>query len=127
MSEQDASINAEPFSPLSSEERNWGMACHLSAFAGCFFPFGSLIGPLIIWLAKKNEFSFVDEQGKEALNFQLTMLIAKCVSAILIIIFVGIIFLGVLVIIDLVFTIIAAIKASEGISYRYPFAIRLIT
>ena len=53
------------------DARNWGMTCHLSALSGYFIPLGNLLGPLIIWAIKKDEFTFVDQQGKEAINFQL--------------------------------------------------------
>ena len=57
------------------EERNWAMACHLSALAGYVIPFGNIAGPLLVWLLKKDEYSLVNEQGKESLNFQLSLLI----------------------------------------------------
>ena len=111
---------------LSSDERTWGMLCHLASFSGCLIPLGSILGPLLVWCLKKDTYSFVNDQGKEALNFQITMLIAFCVSAILAIVLIGFVFLAVLVLIDLIFTIVAAIKANEGEHYRYPYAIRFI-
>ena len=108
------------------DERMWGMLCHLIAFSGFIVPFGSLIGPLIIWLVKKDEMPFVDDQGKESLNFQLTMFIAVIVSIILMFVFIGFLLLGVIIIFQIVVVIIASIKASDGVRYRYPFAIRLI-
>jgi len=104
----------------------WATLCHLSALSGFIVPFGSLIGPLIIWQLKKNEFPIVDDQGKEALNFQITTLIAAIVSGILIFVAIGIVLLIVVAIASLVLTIIAAIKANNGETYRYPFALRLI-
>lgn len=103
----------------------WGMLCHLTAlvaFVGV--PFGHIIGPLVIWLIKKNEFPFVDEQGKESLNFQISMSIYAIVAGILCFIFIGFILLGVIIIVVLVLVIIASVKASNGESYRYPFTIR---
>jgi len=102
------------------------MAAHLSALAGYVIPFGSMIGPLVVWLIKKDEMPFVNSQGKEALNFQITMTIAAIISIVLIFVVIGIFLLWALAIIDLIFIIIAAIQASKGVDYRYPFALRLI-
>ena len=111
--------------PASQEERTWGMACHLSALAGLIFPFGNIIGPLVVWLMKKDEYSFVDDQGKESLNFQLSLLIYSIVIALpsLFLLFLPLIALwgaGV------VFAIIAGVAANEGRAYRYPLTLRLI-
>ena len=102
------------------------MLCHLSALSGFIIPFGSLIGPLVVWQIKKNQYPIVDDQGKEALNFQITITLAAIVSAILIVVLVGIALLIAVAIASLVFTIIAAIKANNGGTYRYPFCLRLI-
>lgn len=108
------------------DERTWAMLSHLSAFAGFVIPFGHIIGPLIVWLLKKDEFPFVDEQGKESLNFQISMTIYCIVAAILIIVLIGIALLIGLLIFTLIVVIIASIKASEGESFRYPLSIRFI-
>ena len=102
------------------------MLCHLSALSGFIIPFGSLIGPLVVWQIKKNQYPIVDDQGKEALNFQITITLAAIVSAILIVVLIGIALLIAVGIASLVFTIIAAIKANNGETYRYPFCLRLI-
>jgi len=102
------------------------MLCHLSALSGFIIPFGSLIGPLVVWQIKKNQYPIVDDQGKEALNFQITITLAAIVSAILIVVLVGIALIIAVGIASLVFTIIAAIKANNGETYRYPFCLRLI-
>jgi uncharacterized protein len=107
-------------------EHNWGMAAHLSALAGYVIPFGSIIGPLVVWLIKKDEMPFVNSQGKEALNFQITMAIAALISIVLVFVVIGIFLLWAVAILDLIFIIIAAIQASKGVDYRYPFALRLI-
>ena len=108
------------------EERMWGMFCHLIAFSGYLIPFGSVLGPLVIWLIKKDEMPFVDDQGKESLNFQLTMLIAMIISIILMFVFIGFLLIGVLIIYQIVVIIIASIKANDGVKYRYPYTIRFI-
>ena len=113
-------------SDVSKDERTWGMLCHLVAFSGFIIPLGNLLGPLILWLVKKDEMPFVDDQGKESLNFQLTMMIAFIVSAILTIVLIGIVLLIILGIFDIVILIVATIKANEGVRYRYPYAIRFI-
>lgn len=122
----DSTPTLPPAAPLSNDAKMWAMLCHLSALSGFIVPFGSLIGPLIIWQLKKNEFPIVDDQGKEALNFQITTLIAAIVSGILIFVAIGFVLLIAVVIASLVLTIIAAIKANNGETYRYPFALRLI-
>ncbi len=110
----------------SKDERMWAMLCHLGAFAGFVCPFGNIIAPLVIWLIKKDQFPLVEDQGKEALNFQISMTIYGLVSAVLCLIFIGFIMLFALAISFLVLTIIAAIKANEGNRYRYPLCIRFI-
>lgn len=111
---------------VDQEERMWGMLCHLSAFSGYLVPFGSVIAPLVVWLIKKDEMPFVDDQGKESLNFQLTMLIAAIVSIILMFVFIGFLLIGVVIIFQIVMIIVASIKANEGVRYRYPYNIRFI-
>ena len=116
--ETDGSVN--------KDERTWGMLCHLLALSGFIIPFGSIIGPLIIWLIKKDEMNFVDDQGKESINFQLTMLIAFIVSAILMLVAIGFLLVVILAIFDVVVIVIASIKANDGIKYRYPYTIRFL-
>ena len=108
------------------DERMWAMLCHLSMFAGFVVPFGNIIGPLIIWMIKKDEYPLVDDQGKEVINFQISMTIYLMVSIFLVFIVIGIPILIALVIFDVVITVIAAIKANEGEHYRYPLSIRLL-
>lgn len=110
----------------SAEERQWATFAHLSALAGLVMPFGSIIGPLVIWLIKKDTMPFVNDQGKEALNFNITVAIAAVVCGLLCIVLIGFLLLPVLVILWLVFVIVGTIKANEGTLYRYPFALRLI-
>lgn len=110
-----------------SEARLWAMIAHLSGFLGYFLPvIGSLIGPLIVWQLKKDLHPYVDEQGKEALNFQITVLIAAMVCVLLMLIVVGFLLIWVVIVGAIVLMIIAAIKANEGAPYRYPFCLRLI-
>lgn len=108
------------------DERTWGMFAHLSTFAGFLLPLGSVLGPLVVWLVKRDQSPFVAEQGREALNFNISVLLAAIVCAVLVYVFIGILLGVALCIFWLTVTIIAAIKASEGVHYRYPFALRLV-
>lgn len=110
-----------------SDARLWAMIAHLSGFLGYFLPvIGSLIGPLIIWQLKRDLHPYVDEQGKEALNFQITVTIAALVSFLLMVVVIGFFLLSIVIVGAVVLMIIAAIKANEGVGYRYPFCLRLI-
>jgi len=111
---------------LSETERNWSMLCHLSAFAGFFFPFGGIIGPLICWLSRRDESSWVNENGKASINFQLSMLLYMVLVIPLCFILIGIpiiIFLGILKVICI---ILASVKAPKGELFRYPLVIPFI-
>ncbi len=113
------------------DARMWAMICHLAGLAGLAVPVvGSIVAPLIVWQIKKDDFPFVDEQGKEAVNFQISMSLYLLVSAILWVplsfICVGMLIPAAIVIVDLVFLLIAAVKANNGYHYRYPLTIRLI-
>lgn len=116
----------EELSKLSESERNWAMLCHLSAFAGFFFPFGGIIGPLICWLSRKDESLWIDMNGKASMNFQLSVLLYIVLAIPLCFIIVGIpivMFLGLL---KIVCIIIASIKASKGEKFKYPLSIPFI-
>jgi uncharacterized protein len=113
--------------------RQWDMWAHLSALGGVVVPFGNLLGPLIIWQMKRHEFPSVDEHGKESLNFQLSATIYMCIAIVLTIvgsfICIGWLFLPVIFLIyvgAIVYSIIAGLKANDGVLYRYPFNLRLI-
>jgi hypothetical protein len=118
------SDSQSPAPKLTPEIRQWAMFCHLAAFLGLVFPFGNLIGPLILWQMKKETDPFIDAQGKEALNFQITASLAIAVCVMLIVVIIGFPLLLLVGIGATVLTIIAAIKANDGLSYRYPFCWR---
>jgi uncharacterized Tic20 family protein len=125
MTENDQSTQSRP--PLTrNDETMWGMFCHLSTFLGFIIPFGNIIGPLVIWLLKRDEYAFVDDQGKEALNFQLTITIYFIIAALLVLVIIGIPLLIALVILDMVVTVMGIVRSSEGFPYRYPLSIRFI-
>jgi len=109
-----------------AQERNWGMGCHLAALSGFIIPFGHIIGPLVIWLMKKDESEFVDDQGKESLNFQISVTIYLVIAAILILIVIGIFLMAAIGVFVLVMVVIASVKASSGEKFRYPLTLRLI-
>ncbi len=114
---------------LNKDARMWAMFCHLAGLAGLIpiMPaFGSIIVPLIIWQIKKNEFPFVDEHGKEAVNFQISILLYSILCIPLVFICIGVILLVAIGIFDIVCLIIAAVKANNGEHYRYPICCRFI-
>lgn len=111
---------------LPSEVRNWGMAAHLSAFLGAWAAL-AFVGPLVVWLLKREEHPFIEHHAKEALNFNLSVLLYGAVGLVLAFLLVGIPLLIALGIAWVVFTIIAAVKASNGEGYRYPMTIRFIS
>jgi len=103
------------------------MFAHLSSFLGyTCIPLANIIAPLIIWQVKKDDMPFASDQGKECLNFQISMLIYVIISAILTLILIGFAFLVILYVMNIILTIIAAIKANEGVTYRYPLTMRFI-
>ena len=108
------------------EERTWGMLVHIAAFTGFIIPVPGVnfIAPLLIWLLKKEEMPFVDDQGKQAMNFQLSLLVMAFVCFALMYIGIGFLLIALLGIYAFVMIVIAAIKANEGVVYRYPFTIQ---
>jgi uncharacterized Tic20 family protein len=110
---------------LTADERTWGALAHVSAFC-TLIGIPSVIGPLIVWVIKKDQSSFVADQAKEAMNFHLTMLIGIVVSIPFVFCGIGI-FTGLaIVLLSLVLNVVAAVKASNGELYRYPLTIRMI-
>jgi len=119
---------AEP-AEISKDARNMAMFCHLAGLAGFVIPviLSGIIAPLIIWQIKKDDHPFIDENGKEALNFQISIGIYALVSILLIPVFcIGAFLLTAVGIFNFVFMLIAAIKANNGFHYRYPLCIRFI-
>ncbi len=111
-----------PSDPIpTQDEKNLGLIMHALSLVG----FG-LIAPLIIWLIKKNESAFLDKQGRELLNFQLSLLIYFLVSFALCFVMIGFVLLGLLGIASLILTIIGLIRATEGKIYRFPLTIRML-
>ncbi len=105
--------------------RNWAMAAHISAFAVLVVGI-PVVGPLVVWLLKREEHPFVDEQGKEAVNFNLSMLLYGIVAGILVLVGIGLVLLPVVLVAWFVLTVIAAVKAANGEHHRYPVTIRFV-
>ena len=121
---------AESAGELTKEAKQWAMYCHLAGLVMLLpvvpFPIGNVLGPLIIWLIKKDEYPSVKENGKEALNFQISMSIYALICLPFICLVVGAVLMSAIAITDLVFVIIVSIAVSEGKPYRYPLTIRFI-
>jgi len=110
------------------EERSWGLLAHLSGLLTLLLIGGlSFIGPLVVWLVKKDQSPFIADQAKEALNFQIAATIAIYVSALSILVCVGVVLLPVVIIGAIVYSIIAAVEANKGVYYRYPYTVRFIS
>jgi uncharacterized protein len=114
-------------SSSSADVRTWNVLCHASALLGFFFPWaGHILAPLIVWLVKRGDSPEIDAHGKESVNFQLSMLIYSVISGILCLVLIGFVLLAILHVLNVVFVIIASIRASEGKFYRYPLTIRFL-
>jgi uncharacterized Tic20 family protein len=112
----------------SKDQKMWAMFCHLAGFARFVVPvpFAGIIGPLIVWQVKKDEHPFVDENGKEAVNFQISVAIYLVAAILLCFLIIGIFLLPAVAVFNIVFLIIAAVKANNGERYEYPLTIRFI-
>jgi uncharacterized protein len=124
----------EQVSVAEQQNRTWAMLCHLSALAGIIIPFGNILGPLVVWLVKRDQMPIVNEYGKESLNFQISATIYMVALGIvgMILSFIGIGLLlfplvGIIALADLVLVIIASMQANKGIPYKYPFVFKIIS
>ena len=106
--------------------RLWATFAHLSGLTGLAIPFGHVVGPLVIWLIKRDELPFVDEQGREAVNFQLTATLALFVAAGSFCVGIGVVLLPLVAMLTVVSVIVATVKANGGEHYRYPVSIRFV-
>jgi uncharacterized protein len=105
---------------VSNDAKNMAVLCHLLGIFTCF------VGPLVIWLLKKDEMPFVDHHGKEALNFQITVAIALPAAVISVFCLIGRFLVPIIGVLDLIFCIVACLAASKGEYYKYPLCLRLI-
>ncbi|MGW8182241.1 MAG: DUF4870 domain-containing protein [bacterium] len=103
------------------------MFTHLAGLIWLFgIPFGQIFGPLVIWLLKKEDYQYVNAQGKEALNFQISCTVYAILCAPLILVGIGILLLIAVGVFNVIFTIAASVKAGDGILYRYPLTFRAV-
>ena len=113
--------------PAVANVRTWNILCHASALLGVFFHFpGHILGPLIVWLAKRDDSAEIDAHGKESLNFQISMLLYNAIAVVFCLVLIGFVLLPILWVLNAVFVIVASIQASDGKFYRYPMTIRFI-
>ena len=129
--------NREPadFEPISDEpkgpsrsERQWAMGCHLIGLCGIIIPlpFAGIIATLVLWLLKREDGVFIDLHGKEALNFQISLILYAAVCFFLTMIAIGFLLLVLLVLFAFISIVVAGVKASEGSEFSYPMCIRFI-
>ena len=120
--------NTLPTAAPSADEkaRQWAMFTHLSALAGGIIPFGHIVLPVVLWQVKKAESPFIDEAGKEAVNFNISVTIYLFAALLTMFVLIGFLLVPALAIAAIVLAIVAGIKAGKGESYRYPFIIRFI-
>lgn len=108
------------------QQRDWAMFIHFSSFAGYFSGIGFILAPLVMWLIKKEGNDFIDHHGKEAVNFQINLFIHGIIVFVLCFVLIGFLFLPVLLLSQAILAVVAGVKASEGVKYRYPLIIRFI-
>ena len=112
----------------SDSERNWAVFCHLGGFGLYLLPFafGHILVPLVIWLTKRHDSAFIEENGREALNFQISVTIYGIAAGVLAFLLIGLPMLAALAVFHFVLMVIASVRASQGEPYRYPLTIRLL-
>lgn len=124
-----------PSTPVDASQTNVAVGCHLLGFLGFVIPFGHILGPLVLWLLKRDGNPFIDDQGKEALNFQISFTLWGIIGAAIMTVLVWTVIVPILVgialvalaIVWVVSMILAAMGASRGESYRYIWTLRLIS
>jgi uncharacterized Tic20 family protein len=112
---------------VSSEDRTWGILTHAAALVGFIVPFGNVLGPLLVWAIKKEDSQFVDDNGKRALNFQITWTVLLVVAALLVVVGIGLLVVPLLAIAWLILVILAIVRASDEQVYDYPLTLDLIS
>jgi len=122
----DSTNEGTGLAAVDQEVRNTAVAAHLSTFAGLVVPFGSVMGPLAVWLTRRDRDPFIDDAGREALNFGISIAIYGVVALVGALMLVGIPLLVAGVVAWVVLASLAAAKASQGQSYRYPLTLRLV-
>ena len=112
---------------LEAQTRQWAVFLHLSLLAGLLVPFAGLIVPVVIWQLKKDELPGLDVHGKVVVNWIISVVIYGIVSCLLVLVAIGIALLLALGAVALVFPIIGAIKANEGVVWKYPLSITFLS
>jgi uncharacterized Tic20 family protein len=121
-------LEGEPEGFPETWERNWAVFCHLAGLGGLVVPgVGQILGPLVLWLARRNQSDFVDQHGREALNFQISMTLYAVVAAALIWVLIGFVLILAVLAVQFVFMVVASVAASHGERYRYPLTLRLVS
>lgn len=111
---------------LTNDDKQWGMLAHLGTFLGAIVPFGNIIVPIVLMSMYRDKSDFVVEHAKESLNFQISLFIYYTIAAISIFVLIGFLLLPLLFILNVVYVIVAGMKANEGGDYTYPFTIRFV-
>jgi uncharacterized Tic20 family protein len=121
--DDDYDDDYRPARPRKAQVREWCLLLHLSHFAGHAIPLGGLIAPVILWQMKKDEWPEVDEHGKNAVNWVISFVLYMVICIALCFVVVGFVLLPVLIVLGIVSPIIAAVKANDGVAWKYPLAI----
>ncbi len=112
--------------PANKDDNTLGLVCHLLSLVGFAIPLGNVLGPLILWLVKRGDSPYLDEVGKEVVNFNISWAIYAAVAALSIFVLVGFLLLPLVALAWLILVVMGAINASNGKFHRYPLTIRLI-
>lgn len=124
---EDHNLMEDDYESISHDEKTMATLAHLGAFFGFIVPgMGNLLVPFLIWILKKEESDYIADHAKEALNFQLTMSLCFLIGAVSLIMLIGFIALPILLFLDIIFSISAAVRANRGEDYSYPLNFRFI-
>ncbi|MFC7020853.1 MULTISPECIES: DUF4870 domain-containing protein [Haloarcula] len=122
----DAAAETSETHVVTDDEQTWAVILHASAFTGLVVPFGNVLGPLLVWLIKKDESAFIDESGKAALNFQLTWTMLMLVALLTLLVGIGFLLVPVVAVAWIVIVVLATVRASDREVYDYPLTVDLI-
>lgn len=125
-SDREPGEEMAPEYDVSSDERTWAILAHASAFAGFFVPFGNILGPLVVWLIKREESQFVDANGKQALNFQITWTVIIVFALFSLLVGVGLVLVPIVALAWVILVVLATVRASENEVYDYPLTVDLV-
>lgn len=123
----DSDGGADVPGEVTSDERTWAVLVHASALAGFVVPFGNILGPVLVWAIKRDESQFVDENGKEAVNFQITWTFLLVAAAFTLLVGIGLLLLPLVALAWLVLVVVAVLRASEDQVYDYPLTLDLVS